>query len=310
MSKPIGPQSGPRPDIRTQSGETSATVQLIDAWIAARGSEDGVRWLRDRCDRIADTGAQWLFFASFSSVPRYLGKADLSLDEADLDAARARRSFWDPSQWSLDQAGRTLLLLIYPPDEADPYQETIEKMFETADVRESVALFQALPLLPYPERWLFRATEGVRSNMGPVFDAVALRNPYPAEHFDENQWNQMVLKAVFVGSPLHLIQGLDERANSELARMLVDYARERRAASRPVPPELWRLVGRFTRDEWITDLEQMLLSGNPREQEAAALALAESPSGRAGSFLAEQPEWTNRIRRGELSWNRLAGSHS
>src|SRR5690606_23929807 len=144
---------------------------------------------------------------------------------------------------------------------------------------------QALPLLPHPDRWIFRATEGIRSNMTSVFEAVALRNPYPSEQFDETQWNQMVLKAVFVGSPLHLVQRLDDRANPRLARMLRDYAHERWAASRPVTPELWRIVGRYAGDEWIGDLEQVLLTGTPAEQQAAALALSESPSGRAGSVL-------------------------
>ncbi len=72
---------------------------------------------------------------------------------------------------------------------------------------------------------------------------MAHRNPYPSERFAENRWNHMVLKAIFVGSPLHPIQGLDARANPPLARMLCDYAHERWAAGRPVSPELLRCVG-------------------------------------------------------------------
>ena len=44
----------------------------------------------------------------------------------------------------------------------------------------------------------------------------------------------MVLKALFVESTLHPIQGLDARANEALAHMLCDYAHERWAAGRPV----------------------------------------------------------------------------
>jgi hypothetical protein len=57
--------------------------------------------------------------------------------------------------------------------------------------------------------------------MKPVFEAVAHRNPYPQETFAEDAWNQMVVKAFFIGSTLWSIQGLDERANPRLARMLV-----------------------------------------------------------------------------------------
>ncbi len=66
----------------------------------------------------------------------------------------------------------------------------------------------------------------------------------------------MILKAVFVGSPLDLIQGIDHRANPELARMLTAYAHERWAAKRPVIPELWRPVGRFADAEILADLEK------------------------------------------------------
>jgi len=66
-------------------------------------------------------------------------------------------------------------------------------------------------------------------------------NPYPADYFDDLAWNQMVLKALFVGS-LHLIYGLDTRANSHTSDGN-DYAHERWAAKRSVSPEIWRLVG-------------------------------------------------------------------
>ena len=88
------------------------------------------------------------------------------------------------------------------------------------------------PLLPYPEHFIDLAIDGLRSNITSVFNAIALHNPYPADYFAEAAWNQMVLKAVFVDSPLSHIQGLDARANDKLARMLGDYAHERWAAGR------------------------------------------------------------------------------
>ena len=52
----------------------------------------------------------------------------------------------------------------------------------------------------------------------------------------------MVLKAVFVGLPLERIVGLEQRLTAELSRMALDYASERRAAGRPVPGDLSRLI--------------------------------------------------------------------
>ena len=50
----------------------------------------------------------------------------------------------------------------------------------------------------------------MRSAVKPVFEAIAHRNPYPAEMFEEGAWNQMVLKALFIGSSLAPIRGLGD----------------------------------------------------------------------------------------------------
>ncbi|MBD2500165.1 EboA family metabolite traffic protein [Anabaena azotica] len=219
--------------------------ELLLHWIIQQASPEGVAWLEDKRERIENGDNVRVFFTAFSAVPRYIGKLQLQLTAQDLKAASEIRSDWFPTHWSLDQTARTLLVLSLPKYHPEKYVYTLEQVFKSADVGELVTLYQALPLLPYPERWQKRAAEGVRSNMTAVFNAVALRNPYPAEYFDTLAWNQMVLKALFVGSPLHLIQGLDSRANQELARMLTDYASERYSAKRPVSGEIWTLVEKF-----------------------------------------------------------------
>ncbi|MDX1541281.1 MAG: EboA domain-containing protein, partial [Geminicoccaceae bacterium] len=138
------------------------------------------------------------------------------------------------------------------------------------------------------------------------FEAVAHRSPYPKEQFSENRWNHMVLKALFVGSALHPIQGLDERANPELATMLHDYAHERWSAGRPVSPELWRCVGPFAEGAIVDDLARVLRTGTRQEQEAALLALTASPDPRAKDVLAEAPARSTAAAGDDLSWERLA----
>jgi hypothetical protein len=215
---------------------------LLHQWLSRQVEPKGMTWLEEKRRKIEQGALDSVFFTAFSAVPRYLGKEDLKLLPEDWSAIAQIRPGWSPEDWSVDRVARTLLVLSLPHASADDYCEKLERAFNAADVSELVALYQALPLLPYPERFRLRAAEGVRSNMTAVFNAVALRNPYPAEYFDEIAWNQMILKALFVGSPLHLIQGLEQRANPELSQMLLDYADERKAAHRSVSPELWELV--------------------------------------------------------------------
>lgn len=289
----------------TYLNQTTVT-DLMWRWLAQHITKDSFTWLNEKIEQIAQGASARVFFTSFSAVPRYVGKKDLKLTPEDLQAALTTRTGWYPANWSADQVARTLLVLALPQDNVEKYLQTLEQVFITADVGEGVALYQALPLLPYPERLKIRAAEGVRSNITAVFNAVALRNPYPAEYFDNLAWNQMVLKALFVGSPLHLIQGLDDRANPELTRMAVDYAHERFRASRLVSPELWRLVGKFADSTIIKDLEQAIAQSDPIGQAAVALACAECPLPQAQTILARYPNLQASIQSGKLTWNSLS----
>jgi hypothetical protein len=292
-------------DSGTRSELTSVT-DLLHRWLSQHVAKESLTWLDEKIEQIAAGAPARMFFTSFSAVPRYTGKKDLELTKEDLKAASAMRSGWSPAHWSVDQAARTLLVLALPHDNAEKYLRTLEQVFTTADVGELVALYQALPLLPYPEQLSKRAAEGVRSNMTAVFNAVALRNPYPAEYFDNLAWNQIVLKALFVGSPLYLIHGLDGRANPELARMLVDYAHERWAAKRLVSPELWRLVGQFADAAILKDLEQVLADPDPTQQAFSALACAQCPLPQAQALLARYPDLQASIQAGRLTWSHLS----
>ncbi|QSJ18784.1 EboA family metabolite traffic protein [Nostoc sp. UHCC 0702] len=280
--------------------------ELLHQWLLKSASDKSIAWLEQKQAQIASGAAERVFFTAFSAVPRYLGKESLQLTSEDLEAAQAVLPGWYPGHWSVDQAGRTLLLLALQCDDTQQYLRSLDQVFTTADMGELVVLYQSLPLLPHPELHRQRAAEGIRSNMSNVFSAIALRNPYPAKYLDDIAWNQMVLKALFVGSPLHLIWGLDSRANPELARMLADYAHERWAAKRPVSPELWRPVGRFADTAIIADLEKVLADGDTASQAAAALACAESPLPEAQVLLSRYPDLHSSIQRGDLSWSSLS----
>jgi len=115
----------------------------------------------------------------------------------------------------------------------------------------------------------------------------------------------MVLKALFIDSTLAPIQGLDERANPELAQILCDYAHERWAANRPVTHELWRCVGPFATGGMILDLQKASNSTIELERLAAVLALSQCPDPAASEHLANFPDETAAIQKGEISWENL-----
>jgi hypothetical protein len=241
-------------------------------------------------------------------VHRRVGKADLALSAADAAAAEAARPGWRPAGWSLDQAARVFLLLAAGGTPAR-FAQRLEELFATADVGELIAFYRGLPLYPEQPLYAERAAEGVRTNMKAVFEAVAHMSPYPAEQFSEHRWNQMVVKALFIGSRLHPIEGLERRWNPDLTRMLCDYAHERWAAGRPVSYELWRGVGAHADKAAIDDLARVLGTGGPVERQAAALALGASPHRDAAGVLGRDPALAAAVRGGQISWQALAEKH-
>jgi hypothetical protein len=227
----------------------------------------------------------------------------LGLDTDALNAARAEVPDWNPSDWSCDEAARIFLLLNLPPGPASA--AVMDRLYQTADVREAQACQKALAVLANPQGHLARGREAIRSNIKSVFEAITLRNPYPALQFDEVGWNQMVVKCFFVDSPIEAIVGIDRRVNPPLARILADLAHERWAAGRTFSPQLWRCVGPCADAAALEDLRGILSEGSAAEKHAAALALKSCPDPRAARILKADPALEKAARDGRLTWENL-----
>jgi hypothetical protein len=279
---------------------------LIMEWLDARLPDAARAWLHASLAELQSATNDALYL-TISLVSRKVGGKALSLGAAELCRADAARPGWNPGDWRLDQAVRVALLLSLERDPAR-LAGCLEQLCMTADLNELVAFYSALPIYPDPARYRTRAREGLRSNIRTLFTAVAHRNPYPAEQLPEAAWNQLVLKALFVGVPLWPVIGLDERNNPRLAAMLGDYARERRAAGRAVNPEIWRCIGPFARDRLLDELQQLYRTGTPPERAAAALALQAAPDPAARTLLDDDPALQQRLATGEVSWQRLAAT--
>jgi hypothetical protein len=279
--------------------------QLIDRWLNARLPAATAAWLQESARKLQAGASDKDLYLAVSLVQRKVGKDDLAPTQQELQDADAARAGWDPTDWSVDQAARIHLLLSTHADGGE-FARRHDQLCVTADVGELVAFYRGLPLYPDQPRYVLRAAEGVRTNMKAVFEAVAHRNPYPSERLPEPAWNQMVLKALFVGSRLEPVIGLDQRANPTLARMLCDYAHERWSAGRPISPELWRCVGPFATGAMLDDLKRVLDKGTEPERAAAALALSRSPDAAAAALLGTQPDLQRALAEGRLSWRALA----
>ena len=292
--------------VRADQRESAlAPNKLLHSWLHRQLPAAARVWLDEQLGKLGGEVRDRDLYLALGLVPRRLGKADLELSAADLAAAEQARPGWDPRGWSVDQAARVLILL-HAGGTGERFAARFAQLCRTADVAEAIALYRGLPLYPDPARLEAQAAEGTRTNMRAVFEAVAHRSPYPKEQFAENRWNHMVLKALFVGSTLHPIQGLDDRANATLARMLCDYAHERWAAGRPVSPELWRCVGLHADAEALGDLQRVLATGDATERKAAALALAACPDAKASALLGQAPDLAAAVARGELTWDNLS----
>jgi hypothetical protein len=196
-------------------------------------------WLLARAPRLSAADVA----VTFSGCGRRLGSAPLEPSPAER-AELAVASLPVPEGWPLSAVGRAALLLT-STEQLEPSERValVERLFRSGDNDERAAILKTLSLLPEPQSFVELAVDACRSHVQSVFEAIACENPYPARWFPEPNFNQLVLKAFFVGVAVQRIEGLSARRGPELVRMALAYASERRAAGRSVPPDLELVTG-------------------------------------------------------------------
>jgi hypothetical protein len=176
------------------------------------------------------------FLSLFATAGRRLGRDPVIPDAAESALLTAAGLSPFPAGLCLDECGRgALVLLALQKLGAAERVALASDLYHRGEVRERQALLRVLAYLPAPTGFRDLAVEACRTSAQSVFEAIACENPYPAAHFAEPSFNQMVLKAVFNGVALSRIAGLAKRVTTDLVRMAEDYAAERRAAAREVP---------------------------------------------------------------------------
>jgi hypothetical protein len=260
-------------------------------------------WLKEKAIAIHSETAANQLYQSFAMLPRKTGKHPITISTAQEKELSASLPGFSVSGWSIDRLSRVWLLQQINSTDQATFTRKIEQLFLTAEMNELVALYSSLPLLAYPESWKHRCTEGIRSNIALVLEAIMYENPYPEKWLDEGEWNQMVLKAFFTDKNIDRITGIDRRANLALANTLFDYAHERWQAGRNVNPQLWRLVQKFISQDSFADLQKLYKEGNAVEKKAAILACSQSEFEPAKQFAEQAPEIS--IVKTQTTWSSL-----
>lgn len=204
--------------------------------------EESWSWLANKVELIKGEDKTLQLNLSFSQLPRKLGKEIITVQSEDASSLTLLLPGFSWEAWTIDRLARVWLLMQLPDQNKEAYLKKINNLFVASEMNELIALYSALPFLSYPEEWVGRCEEGIRSNIGTVLEAIMYHNPYPYTMLSEGAWNQMILKAFFTDKDVKQITGLEERANQALVNTLNDYVQERLAAHRTVHPEIYQLI--------------------------------------------------------------------
>ena len=118
----------------------------------------------------------------------------------------------------------------------------VEPLLRRGEQGEQISLLRMASILPGPARFVDVAIDLCRTNSVDVFEAIACDNPFVRDHFPELNYNQVVLKAVFMEVAVDRIVGLAQRVNDEMVRMATDFGDERSAAGRAVPQDIQHIT--------------------------------------------------------------------
>jgi hypothetical protein len=197
-------------------------------------SEDAFEWLENKASDVRAEEKSLALNQAFSQMPKHAGKHSIEVAKEHLDQLAELVPGFSLESWSIDRLARVWLLMQVSSADKDTYLKKINGLFTASEMNEQVALYSALPFYAYPEEWIAKAENGIRSNIGSVLEAIMYHNPFPAAYLSENSFNQLVLKAFFTEKDVTKITGLYSRVNKALQDTLSDYVAERTAAHRTV----------------------------------------------------------------------------
>jgi len=199
---------------------------------------------------------------------RQLGAGRLTTPEQEIETAdgTVRLGAWSPGD-----TGRIILLL--DAVQRGGGSELIMAVYRAGDESERTSITRALSLLGNGAELKPLAFQSGRTNSSVMYAALALDNPFPSAHYTDQEFNQLVLKSLFIGLPLEPVVGLAARANADLSRMCENYFDERTAADREVPSDIWLALAPHASERGLHLLREHLKNGNDAHRHFATQAL-------------------------------------
>jgi hypothetical protein len=180
---------------------------------------------------------------AFIESTRRVGAAPLALDFRQRRTLRALGLWWRLRAWTIDDAARAACWLRACDVGAGAW--LAERRWQLGDVRQRIALLRALALVPEPTDWLALAIRARQGAVRAVFEALACDNPYPAMHFHDVHFEDMVLAALAADLPMRRIIGLRRRLTKRLCAEAARLVAARRACGQRVPADMQRLAHVF-----------------------------------------------------------------
>lgn len=259
------------------------------------------KWLTKAITTISEQKTARKLYLNYSLTSSKIHKNSL----VDFTGTNEKLKDYLKKQQTNTVALARIYMLISALESDSSFKDAVKNLIQIADKSELETFLKYLVFLPNPKDYQFAAVEALRTNISTVFEAISRYNPYPAEYFTDQQWNQMYLKAAFMQLDLSTIEQIDERANADLARIISDYAHERWAASREIDPYFWRPISNFIDESLATDIKRLLQSDNSKENKAAALVCYNSRLPIAKELLNNYPGLIAQIQEGKLTWNNI-----
>ncbi len=201
------------------------------------------------------------------------------LMQMDIAMAMARRKMGadalpDESlrHWNMADLGRVLMLL----DAVNTHgKKMVQRSYSQGDEYEREAILKGLMVLDPEGDLVELAVDACRTNVLTMLSSIAMDNLYPSTFFGQHEFNQMVLKCLFLGFDVSSVAGLEECRNPSMSRMCFDYQRERMAAGRDFPVSIWLTIGISDVPESKEVFLKYLESDDPRHRFYASRSIIE-----------------------------------